>query len=86
MTTNPDFDIPQLPVPPEEDPISELLGTRVVDMTDEELDAYTKDMRTAIQSPQTLKALMRNGGDGTTKAKKARKVQVNKVLDLFKDL
>ncbi len=81
------FDIPTLPVLPDEDPIAELLGTRVSEMSDEELDAYTKQMRTVIEAPQSLKALLRNHGSVETKAKKARQSTAKKLVDdLFGDL
>lgn len=65
-----DFDIPDQPVLPAECPISTLLGKRVVDMNDEELDAYTKEMRTAVESPQSLRKLI-SGGATKSKTKKA---------------
>lgn len=78
-----DFDIPQMPVPPDEDPIAELLGVRVSEMNDEQLDQYVKEMRTVIEAPQSFRALLKNHGSVQTKAKKASKsVAKNIVLDL----
>lgn len=62
-----DFQIPTSPVLPVDCPISTLLGKRVVDMTDEELEQYTKEMRTAVESPQSLRKLI---SGGATKSKK----------------
>lgn len=57
-----DFQIPDLPVPPDECPISELLDKRVVHMTDDELAKYVRDMRQASESPQSLRRLLTRKG------------------------
>lgn len=67
---NTNFNIPDTPVLPAECPISTLLEKRVINMTDAELDAYTKEMRTAVESPQSLRKLI-SGGGAKSKAKKA---------------
>ncbi len=78
-----DFDIPQMPAAPNEDPIAELLGVRVSEMNDEQLDQYVKEMRTVIEAPQSFRALLKKHGSVETKAKKTSKsVAKNIVMDL----
>lgn len=74
------FDIPELPVAPDLDPIAELLdGPRVTEMTDEELLAFTKEARIALESPQTLRKLLAAG----TKIKKKSSAKSTKpAIDL----
>jgi hypothetical protein len=75
------FDITQLPAMPSEDPIAELLGTRIVEMTDEELDKYVKGVRTAIEAPQSFRALLKSHGSVELKAKKTAKAAAKDVLN-----
>lgn len=68
--------IPVLPAPPSECPISTLLEKRVVDMSDEELAQYTKEMRTAVESPQSLRKLI-SGGATKTKKKTSSSLKID---------
>jgi hypothetical protein len=78
MSNLPDFNIPDVPVLPKDDPIAELLeGPRIVEMTDDELLQYTKDMRVALESPQTLRKLLAAG----TKIKKASSKKAKPTID-----
>ena len=78
MSTEPDFNIPELPVLPKDDPIAELLdGPRLTEMSDDELLQYTKDMRVALESPQTLRKLLAAG----TKIKKASSKKAKPSID-----
>lgn len=58
---------------PDEDPISSLLGTRVSQMTDEQLEEHTKRIRAAREQPQILRSLL---------AGKVKKTPVSKKIDL----
>lgn len=49
---------PEWPSSPETCPISELLGKRAVQMSDEEVEAHIVKMRTAREQPQVLRALL----------------------------
>lgn len=61
MTNNP-TDIPENPESPDSCPISELIGKRMSEMSDEELEKHLAKLRTAAESPQTLrKNLLRKG-------------------------
>jgi hypothetical protein len=75
--TDEEFNIPEAPLPPNECPIAELLGKRVVEMNDEELAKYTAEMRTAIESPQSMRKLLANHAlVGTKKKTAAKKVDL----------
>jgi hypothetical protein len=74
-----DFGIPDLPLPPDECPISALLGKRPADMTDAELEEYTKKLRLATDSPQSLKKMLLRKG---AKPKKSSKVDMSLLGDL----
>jgi hypothetical protein len=62
-TTPPvDFNISELPEPPDSCPISELIGKRMSEMDDAELEKHLSKLRTATESPQNLrKNLLRKG-------------------------
>jgi hypothetical protein len=80
MTSPNDFDINDLPPLPQDDPIAELLGTRVVDMNDEELDKFVKEMRTVVEAPQSFRALLKNHGMVESKPKKVAKAAAKNIL------
>ncbi len=69
-----DFQIPEQPFPPSLCPISELVGKRVTEMTDAELDAHVQELRSAVESPQSLRKMVANSGG---KTKKAAKIKVD---------
>ena len=71
------FNIPDAPLPPDECPIAELLGKRVVEMNDEELAKYTAEMRTAIESPQTMRKLLANHASVGSKKKSSAPKKVD---------
>lgn len=66
-----DFNIPELPEPPDSCPISELIGQRMSEMSDDELDKHLSRLRTASESPQNLrKNLLRKGAPQKANSKK----------------
>lgn len=67
MTT--DFNIPDIPLPPDSCPISELLGKRVTQMDDKELDKYVTDLRSVSESPQSLRKSLIRKGSSSVKSK-----------------
>ena len=81
---NQDSDIPHHPLPPDECPITTLIGTRVTEMTDAELEIYTRDMRAVIDSPQELRKRMTFANIGGPKKERANKakVDITKLLGL----
>jgi hypothetical protein len=82
-TIDPEFDIPDSPLPPDECPISELLGKRVTQMTDAELDAHVKSLRQATESPQSLrKMLLSKNHASKPKKKSGPKVDMSLLGDL----
>lgn len=83
MSTNESFDIPSLPLPPDEDPIAELIGKRVTEMSDAELDDYVKQMRQVTQAPQSMKALLKNQKSVKTKAEKKSKDSAQSLMNLL---
>ena len=64
-----EFGIPDEPFLPDDCPIAELLGKRVSEMNDEELAKYTTEMRTVIESPQSMRKLLANHGTVGKKTK-----------------
>lgn len=65
----PDTDIPTYPAPPDECPIMTLInGPRLSEMTDDQLEVHMRELRTATESPQTMRKLLSKAG-GTTKRK-----------------
>jgi len=68
-----EFNIPEEPFMPDDCPIVELLGKRVSEMTDEELAKYTTEMRTVIESPQSMRKLLSNHAASGTKKKAVAK-------------
>lgn len=74
-----DSAIPNLPQSPDSCPISTLLSTpRVVDMSDEQLEAYVKNLRTCSESSQTLlKAVRRSSPDTATKKEKKKASRID---------
>lgn len=73
MISQTDSQIPQQPPLPDSCPISTLLSKRVVHMNDQELEAYVKELRSMVESPQTLKKLAGQGTKLCTNTKKPRK-------------
>jgi hypothetical protein len=68
-----EFNIPEDPFMPDDCPIAELLGKRVSEMNDEELAKYTTEMRTVIESPQSMRKLLSNHAAAGPKKKAAAK-------------
>lgn len=68
-----------LPTAPDSCPIAELLGRRVTQMTDEELEVHVTKMRAARESPQIMRSLLA----GKTKKVSAGKVKVKPNLSLL---
>ena len=64
------------PLLPEDCPISSLLGKRVSQMNDAELEVFTNQMRTARESPQVLRSLLAAG------SRKKKESAPKKPLDL----
>lgn len=57
-----DFEIPEGIESVDSCPISELIGQRMSEMSDEQLDRHLKALRVSSESPQTLKKnLLRKG-------------------------
>lgn len=67
-----DFQIPDLPELPDSCPISELIGKRVTQMTDDELERHLMSLRSAVESPQALRKMVsKKGASGGAKKKTA---------------
>lgn len=60
------------PLMPDEDPCASLIGQRVSEMTDEQLEEFTKKVRAARESPQIMRALLA-AGSRTKKTSVAKK-------------
>lgn len=81
----PDSDIPELPQSPDYCPISELLGKRVSQMNDPELDLFVRETRTVIESPQALrKAVSKRTRTTTEKKDPPAKLDIDKLFKLQK--
>lgn len=79
MTSNPILNgqsDPSWPTSPDSCPISSLLGARITEMTDEELDLHVAKMRSARESPQVMRSLLAG------KPKKEKSVKTAKKIDL----
>lgn len=72
-------DIPKTPAEPDECPITTLIGPRVTQMTDAELDEYARNMRTVVDSPQELRKRV-----SFANVKGPRKTQTKQSVDIAK--
>lgn len=70
-----EFNIPEEPFMPDDCPIAELLGKRVSEMNDEELAKYTTEMRTVIESPQSMRKLLANHGSAGPKKRESKTIK-----------
>lgn len=68
--TNEEFNIPEFPLPADECPLNELIGKRVTEMTDAELEAHVKELRSAVESPQSMRKLLANHASVRAKGEK----------------
>lgn len=83
--TSPDNNVDQsLPPLPDSCPISGLLGTRLSQMSDAELEAVTLKVRAARESGQILRSLLsaKKSGSSKSKTKKEPKKPDLSMLDL----
>lgn len=75
-------EIGKLPPTPDECPITTLIGTRVTQMSDAELEEYTRNMRAVVDSPQELRKRVSFSKTGTAKKVAQPKVDIAKLLGL----
>lgn len=80
MPNETDFGIPALPELPDSCPMSELIGKRVTQMTDAELEVHLMGLRSAVEAPQSLRRMLVSG---KAKASKEKKPAAKVNLDLL---
>jgi hypothetical protein len=61
-TSTTDLTLPSSPESPDFCPISSLLGKRIVEMDNQELEEFVKELRVLSESPQTLRTKLSSGG------------------------
>ena len=76
MNSNDPNYIPELPPPPHECPISSIIGRRLVDMNDEELNQSVSNTRVLSETPATLRTLLKG------KVKQPRQKKMPAKIDL----
>jgi len=70
-----EFNIPEDPTGADDCPVNELLGKRVSQMNDDELQQYVSELRASVESPQTLRKLLVR--KGARKEKGPKKVNLS---------
>lgn len=74
--------ISKLPASPDDCPITTLIGPRLTQMTDAELEEFTRNMRTVVDSPQELRKRMTFNKIGSPRKAATPKVDISKLLGL----
>lgn len=61
-------------------PISDLLGKRVVDMSEQELLEHVNSLRRAREQPQVLRTLLKGKEKAPAKPRKSKAIDVNSLF------